>query len=213
MIIQSAFTVAAPPDDVYQLMLDVEKVAPCIPGAQVTGRREDGSYDADVKVKLGPVSMTYRGNVAVEEHDDAERTAKLRAKANEARGQGTAQAVMSMAVAAADDGTSNVSVSTDLLVSGRVAQMGQGIMQDVATRMIGEMARNMEAMLTTGTAPQASDSVKAGSVVGARGCRPRQAHVRARRRRGRRRVGWLRLDAHARACWSRARSSCLRASA
>ena len=99
MIIQSAFTVAAPPDDVYRLMLDVEQVAPCIPGAQVTGRREDGAYDADVKVKLGPVSMTYRGTVAVEEHDDAERTARLRAKANEARGQGTAQAAMTMGVA------------------------------------------------------------------------------------------------------------------
>jgi carbon monoxide dehydrogenase subunit G len=167
MIIQSSFTVAAPPDDVYQLMLDVEKVAPCIPGAHVTGRRDDGAYDADVKVKLGPVSMTYRGTVAVEEHDDAERTAKLRAKANEARGQGTAQAAMTMSVAPAGDGTSNVAVSTDLLVSGRVAQMGQGIMQDVATRMIGEMAKNMEAMLTTGTAPQASDSIRAGSVAGA----------------------------------------------
>jgi carbon monoxide dehydrogenase subunit G len=167
MIIQSSFTVAAPPDDVYRLMLDVEQVAPCIPGAHVTGRREDGSYDADVKVKLGPVSMTYRGTVSVEEHDDVERTAKLRAKANEARGQGTAQATMTMSVAPADDGSSNVAVSTDLLVSGRVAQMGQGIMQDVATRMIGEMARNMEAMLTTGTAPQASDSIKAGGVAGA----------------------------------------------
>ncbi|MDX6526545.1 MAG: uncharacterized protein QOI43_2056 [Gaiellales bacterium] len=167
MIIESSFTVAAPPDDVYHLMLDVEKVAPCIPGAHVTGLRDDGAYDADVKVKLGPVSMTYRGTVAVEEHDDAERTARLRAKANEARGQGTAQAAMTMSVAPADGGGSHVEVSTDLLVSGRVAQMGQGIMQDVATRMIGEMARNMEAMLTTGTAPQASDSVKAGSVVGA----------------------------------------------
>jgi carbon monoxide dehydrogenase subunit G len=166
MIIESAFTVAAPPDEVYQLMLDVEKVAPCIPGAHVLGSREDGAYDAEVKIKLGPVSMTYRGTVKVEEHDDAARTAKLRAKGNEARGQGTAQAVMSMAVTATEGG-SDVAVSTDMLVSGRVAQMGQGIMQDVATRMIGEMARNMEAMLTTGTAPQASDSVKAGSVVGA----------------------------------------------
>src|SRR5882724_2417648 len=77
MIIQSSFAVAAPPDDVYRLMLDVEKVAPCIPGAHVTGLRDDGAYDADVKVKLGPVSMTYRGTVAVEEHDDAERTARL----------------------------------------------------------------------------------------------------------------------------------------
>jgi carbon monoxide dehydrogenase subunit G len=165
MIIESSFTVDPPPDEVYRFMLDVEKVAPCIPGAHILGRREDGSYDAEVKVKLGPVSMTYRGAVKVEEHDDAERTAKLRAKGNEARGQGTAQAVMSMAVAPSDHGGSHVSVSTDLLVSGRVAQMGQGIMQDVAKRMIAEMSRNMEAMLTKGTAPDASDAVKAGSVA------------------------------------------------
>lgn len=167
MIIESSFVVTAPPDDVYRLMLDVEKVAPCIPGAHVLGSREDGSYDAEVKVKLGPVSMTYRGTVKVEEHDDSARTAKLRAKGNEARGQGTAQAVMSMSVTPAEDGGSQVAVSTDMLVSGRVAQMGQGIMQDVAKRMMGEMSRNMEAMLTTGTAPEASDSVKAGSVAAA----------------------------------------------
>ena len=63
MIIESAFTVAAAPDDVYRLMLDVEQAAPCIPGARVTGKRQDGSYDAEVKVKLGPVSMSYKGNV------------------------------------------------------------------------------------------------------------------------------------------------------
>ena len=108
MIIQSSFAVAAPPDDVYHLMLDVEKVAPCIPGAHVIGRRDDGSYDAEVKVKLGPVSMTYRGTVVVEDHDDVERSAKLRAKANEARGQGTAQAVMSMSFAPGYDGSSHV---------------------------------------------------------------------------------------------------------
>jgi carbon monoxide dehydrogenase subunit G len=148
LLIENRFDVAAAPEEVYRLMLDVERVAPCIPGAEVTGRNEDGSYDARVTVKLGPVSMSYRGTVAIDAHDDSARTAALRAKASEARGQGTAQATMAMAVEPAEaGGGSRVSVSTDMLVTGRVAQMGKGIMQDVATRMIGQMARNMEALL------------------------------------------------------------------
>lgn len=147
LVIENRFDVAAAPDEVYRLMLDVERIAPCIPGAEVTGRGEDGSYEARVTVKLGPVSMSYRGTVAIDSHDDAARTAALRAKATEARGQGTAQATMAMAVEATESGGSSVSVSTDMLVTGRVAQMGKGIMQDVATRMIGQMARNMEAVL------------------------------------------------------------------
>ena len=162
LLIENRFEVAAQPDEVYRLMLDVERVAPCIPGAEVTGQGEDGSYDARVTVKLGPVSMTYRGTVAIESHDDAARTAALRAKATEARGQGTAQATMTMAVEAAEAGGSSVSVSTDMLVTGRVAQMGKGIMQDVATRMIGQMARNMEALLDG----DASTSVEAKPVGG-----------------------------------------------
>jgi len=154
MRIENAFDVDAPPPEVYALMLDPARVAPCIPGAEVVGQREDGGYDAKVTVKVGPMTMSYAGVVAIVEHDDAARTASMRARGSEARGQGNVDATMRMAVAGRDGGGSHVGVSTEMQVTGRVAQMGQGIMQDVAVRMIGEMARNMERLLAPAdTAP------------------------------------------------------------
>ncbi len=150
MEIANEFDVAAAPDEVYRLMLDPARVAPCIPGAEVLGEREDGGYDAQVTVKIGPVRMSYKGSVAIVDHDDAARTASMRARGAEARGQGNVDATMRMAVSGRDEGGSHVAVTTEMQVTGRVAQMGQGIMQDVAVRMIGEMARNMEAVLATG---------------------------------------------------------------
>ena len=148
MRIENAFDVAAPPAEVYALMLDPARVAPCIPGAEVVGAREDGSHDAKVTVKVGPMKMSYAGVVSIIEHDDAARTAAMRARGAEARGQGNVDATMRMAVSEREGGGSHIDVSTEMQVTGRVAQMGQGIMQDVAVRMIGEMARNMEALLT-----------------------------------------------------------------
>jgi uncharacterized protein len=147
MRIDNAFDVDAAPSEVYTLMLDPARVAPCIPGAEVTGKRDDGGYDARVTVKVGPVKMSYAGVVSIVEQDDEQRTASMRARGTEARGQGNVDATMRMAVAGRDGGGSHVDVSTDMQVTGRVAQMGQGIMQDVAVRMIGEMARNMETLL------------------------------------------------------------------
>jgi uncharacterized protein len=146
VLIENELTVAADPEQVYRLMLDVERVAPCIPGAVVKRAREDGGFDAQMKVKLGPVSMSYAGSVAIAEQDDAARTAVLKAKGNEARGQGSAQATMRMAVEP-DPAGSRVKVSSEVEVTGRVAQMGKGIMQDVATRMLADMARCMETRL------------------------------------------------------------------
>jgi len=165
MLIENEFAVASDPDAVFALMTDVEKVAPCIPGAEVVGKREDGSYDATSTVKLGPIKMTYKGTVRIAEADPEARTATLLAKGNEARGQGSAQATMKMQVVPAEGGGSTVKVSTDLAVTGRVASMGQGIMKDVAGRMIGEMARNMQTVLAGGQ-PDAPEAVSAAGVVG-----------------------------------------------
>src|SRR5438067_6225301 len=144
MRIENAFDVDAAPDSVYQLMLDPRRVAPCIPGAQVAGERDDGGYDASVAVRLGPMRMAFKGVVAIDSQDDAARTAVMKARGADQRGQGNVDARMTMAVSARDGG-SHVDVATDMTVAGRIAQMGQGLMQDVATRMIGDMARNMQA--------------------------------------------------------------------
>jgi carbon monoxide dehydrogenase subunit G len=166
MVIENEFDVAATPAEVYALMLDPERVGTCITGAEVTGRRDDGSYDAKVTVKLGPVKMTYRGTIAIVESDPTARTATMLAKGAEERGQGTAQATLSMAVTELEAGASHVKVSADMLVTGRVAQMGRGVMQDVARRMIAQMAQNMEALLTDGTQAENGDAVSAGSLLG-----------------------------------------------
>jgi len=166
ILIENEFTVAASPDDTYALMTDVERVAPCIPGAEITGRREDGAFDAVVTMKMGPMQLSYKGEVAIESQDDAQRTAVMRAKATEARGQGTAQALLTMRVTPAEGGAgSHVAVSSDLLITGRVAQMGRGIMTDVAGRMIGEMAKAMEATLLAGAEAKARGEAPPPSVA------------------------------------------------
>ena len=165
MIIENEFEVAATPTEVYALMTDPERVATCLAGAEVTGRREDGSYDANVTVKLGPVKMKYRGTIAIVESDSEARTATMLAKGTEERGQGTAQATLTMAVTPIETG-SHVNVSADMLITGRVAQMGRGVMADVAKRMIDQMAQNMETLLTSGEQAESGDAVSAGSLLG-----------------------------------------------
>jgi len=173
IVIENEFTVAATPEDTYALMTDVERVAPCIPGAAITGKRDAGGYDATVTLKMGPMSLTYKGLIEIVEQDDAARTAVMRAKATEARGQGTVQATLSMEIGDAGNGSSNVKVGSDIFVTGRVAQMGRGIMTDVAGKMIGEMAKAMEATLLAGAeakargeAPPPSVAAEAPSAVG-----------------------------------------------
>ena len=166
MLIENEFTVQAPADEVYQLMLDVERVTPCIPGAEVLGSREDGGFDAKVSMKMGPMSMGYKGSVAVAEQDDEARRAVLSAKGAEQRGQGNAQAKMTMEITDLGAEGSRVKVSSDIMVTGRVAQMGRGIMQDVATRMIGEMAKALEATLKTGSTVKAENPNAIGMVLG-----------------------------------------------
>jgi carbon monoxide dehydrogenase subunit G len=146
ILIENEFDVSASPDDTYALMIDVERVGPCIPGAEIVGRREDGAYDARIAVKMGPLSMSYKGVAEIIEQDADARRAVLRAKGTEQKGQGTAQALMTMAVTPTEVG-SHVKVSSDILVTGRIAQMGRGIMIDVAGRMVGEMAKALEATL------------------------------------------------------------------
>jgi carbon monoxide dehydrogenase subunit G len=165
VIIENEFDVAATPAEVYALMLDPERVATCIMGAEVMDRNDDGSYNAQVTVKLGPVKMKYRGTVAIVESDSEARTASMLAKGAEERGQGTAQAMLNMAVTE-QAGGSHVKVTADMLITGRVAQMGRGVMQDVARRMIGQMAQNMEALLTGGAQAEQEDAVSAGSLLG-----------------------------------------------
>jgi carbon monoxide dehydrogenase subunit G len=139
MRIEQDFEVPAAPPEVYELLVDLERVAPCIPGGEVGPRAEDGSHPATIAVRLGPMRMSYRGKVRIEERDDAANRAVLAADVREQRGQGTAKATMQMAVAASESG-SRVDTLTDVKLTGRAAQMGRGVVDDVAARLVTEMA-------------------------------------------------------------------------
>jgi uncharacterized protein len=146
--ITDEFTIGLPPDRAYPLLLDLEQVTPCMPGAELGAEKEDGARAVKVTVKLGPMRFVYEGTVRIAEHDDAARRAVLVGTARETRGQGSAQASIAMTVAAADAG-SKVEAVADVELTGRAAQMGRGIVQDVAKKMIADMARCLEDRFAT----------------------------------------------------------------
>jgi uncharacterized protein len=137
--LEHSFAVDAPPDAVWPLLLDVERVAPCLPGTESVERIDDRAYRVAVAVALGPMRLSYRGDVAITEADDAGRRAVMSAKATEARGQGTARATITTTLSPEGNGT-RADLVTDLQLTGRVAQMGRGIMVDVSNRLFGEFA-------------------------------------------------------------------------
>ena len=149
MKFENEFDVAAPIEEVYKAILDVERVAPCVPGAQVTERTDEDVYKVAIKVKVGPMSMQYRGEVKIVESDDDQHRAVMRTRAKEARGQGTADASVEMRLDGNGSRTHGT-ISTDVKLSGRAAAMGGGVIQDVSARIIDTFAENLAAMLAGG---------------------------------------------------------------
>ena len=147
MQFSNEFAAPAAPDEVFATLMDVRGVAGCLPGASIGDDTEDGGLEATVAVKVGPIRMSYGGTVHVIERDDAARTASMRVRAREQRGQGTAEATLGLAVVADGNGGSRATVTTDLMVTGRVAQMGAGIMQDVAGSMVNDFAACLSARM------------------------------------------------------------------
>jgi carbon monoxide dehydrogenase subunit G len=143
---ENTFAVKAPIDEVYTALLDLERVAPAMPGAQVLEKLGDERYKVAIKVKLGPVSMTYRGEVAVVERDPEAHTAKLDVKAKEARGQGTATATVDMALAE-EGGQTAGTMKAHVQLSGKAAAMGRGVIQDVSSRLVQQFADNLEGIV------------------------------------------------------------------
>ena len=138
MRLENAFTVPAPVDRAWAVLLDVERVAPCLPGAALDGG--DGrEFSGSMTIKLGPVTSRYRGTVSIEEADEPARRAVLRARARDARGDGTASATISTQLEPACAGT-RVQVVTELQVSGPAAQFGRGVMQDVSGKLMRQFA-------------------------------------------------------------------------
>ena len=139
MRLEHSFTVDAPADAVWPLLMDVQRVAPCLPGTQSVERIDDRTYRVAVVVALGPMRLSYHGELAIAAADEPGRRAVMSAKATEVRGQGTARATITTTLFPEGNGT-RADLVTDLQLTGRVAQMGRGIMVDVSNRLLGEFA-------------------------------------------------------------------------
>src|SRR4051812_28245289 len=151
MKFENTFAVDAPIDEVYATLLDVERVAPCVPGAEVLEKTGDNAYQVAIKVRVGPISMTYRGNVEIVERDDANHRAVMRARARETRGQGTADARVDLSLEQ-ESATTNGTMIADVQLAGRAAAMGRGVIQDVSAKLVSTFAQNLETMLAGGGA-------------------------------------------------------------
>jgi carbon monoxide dehydrogenase subunit G len=149
MHFENTFQVDAPIEQVWEALLDVERVAPCMPGAQVLERKGDDAYAVGIKVKVGPVSMQYRGGVEIVDRDADAHVARMRASAKETRGQGTASADIETRLSGNGSST-GATIVTELQVRGRAAGMGQGVMQDVASKLVETFAANLSHMLGSG---------------------------------------------------------------
>jgi uncharacterized protein len=150
--LENDFVVAAPIDQVWAVLLDLERVASCLPGATITPSDEPNTYLGTMRVKLGPVTMHYKGKATLGTVDEAARTATFTVEGNETRGNGTASATITNRLREAEVGT-KVAVETELSVTGRAAQFGHGIMQDVASAMLSDFAKCLSQVMA-GSAEQ-----------------------------------------------------------
>jgi uncharacterized protein len=156
MKLDNEFTVGVPIDQAWGVLTDLELIAPCMPGAVLTGVK-DGVYTGKVKIKVGPVSAEYAGTARFAEKDDAGYRAVIDARGRDSRGQGNATAVISALLRS--EGTSTVvTVSTDLTIAGRIAQFGSGMIREVSAKLLTQFVECLEAKLSAG-----GDGAGAGS--------------------------------------------------
>lgn len=147
MQIDSTFSVVAPIEKVWDTLMDFERVAGCVPGARILNRLSDDAYQVGMTVKLGPVNMQYKGLLNVVERNAEEHRAVLGGKAQETRGQGTADATVTLSLAEGPGGTTSGTVRAELALSGKAAAMGKSVIGSVTEQMMALFASNLQAML------------------------------------------------------------------
>ncbi|MDA8309809.1 MAG: SRPBCC family protein [Actinomycetota bacterium] len=170
------FTVNVPIDEAWDVLTDVTRIAPAMPGAKLEGVEGD-EYRGVVKVKVGPVTAEYRGAATFVERDASSHRAVLRAEGRETRGQGNATATITATLAPVGEGT-KVSVLTDLSVTGRVAQFGRGVLADVSNKLLGQFVASLERTVLGGGATSGSKSAE-GSAPGESGAPDGEGSSRA----------------------------------
>ncbi|MBB3086993.1 SRPBCC family protein [Geodermatophilus sabuli] len=148
MQLENSFTVPVPIDEAWRVLLDIERIAPCMPGAALDSVTGD-DFTGRVKVKLGPINLTYQGKASFIEKDEAAHKAVIDGRGKDQRGNGTASALITAQLKAEGD-TTRVDVLTDLNITGRPAQFGRGVMTDVGNKLLGQFADKLAAQLGAG---------------------------------------------------------------
>jgi carbon monoxide dehydrogenase subunit G len=171
VLIENSFDVSAPIDHVWSYLQDIEKVVPCMPGAELTETIDESNWRGKVTIKLGPVSMAFAGKVTLEELDEVGHRAVLKASGMEQRGKGAASATITSTLEPGTEGT-RVQIVQDLKVSGQAAQFSRGMMQDVSNKLTQQFAdclqENMQAEEEAGTGAEPAPMVAANPVRGVR---------------------------------------------
>jgi carbon monoxide dehydrogenase subunit G len=160
--LDNSFTVPVPPDAAWKVLLDVARIAPCMPGATVESV-EDDVVTGGIKVKVGPVQLTYRGTATFTERDESTRTIFVNASGKETRGAGTASATVKASLAAAENGATLVEMHTTMNVTGRPAQFGRGVMVEVGGKLVDKFAANLAILLEGDTAAEPAEKTEAVS--------------------------------------------------
>ena len=164
MKLEQSFEVAAPIDEVWEALIDIERVAPNLPGAAVTGRNDDGTYNGTFTIKIGPTTASYTGKLEMENVDETTHTATMQAQGNDKRGQGGAKATIVSKLSPAGESATRVEVDTDYHITGRLARFGRGgMIEDIAVRLLREFASGLQSSLAGG-APAAPAPEQAPAV-------------------------------------------------
>jgi len=148
MKLEQSFEVDAPIEQVWTALIDLQKVAPCLPGAAITGHDDAGTYHGEFQVKLGPTTAAYRGTIRIESADAATHTATLAARGTDKRGQGGASATIVNTLRASEGGGTRVDAVTDFTITGRLASFGRGgMIRDISNRLLRDFAACLQQRL------------------------------------------------------------------
>jgi len=162
MKLEHSFEVAAPIDEVWAALNDLERVAPCLPGAAITEHDEDGTYHGTFQVKLGPTTAAYRGTIKIESADESTHTATLKARGTDKRGQGGASATI-VNTLTEHDGATTVHADTDFSITGRLASFGRGgMMEDISNRLLRDFATCLQSRLADAPTAPSGEEVARG---------------------------------------------------
>ncbi len=165
MQIENGFTVTVPADALWAYLLDVEKIAPCMPGAELTETIDDRTWKGTVHAKFGPVSMSFAGTVSMQERDDAAHRVVLKATGMEQKGKGAANAsVTSWLEPAADPGSTTVKMQADITLTGAAAQMSRGLLPEISKKLTQQFADCLQAGMVAEAPPPATSAEPVGGV-------------------------------------------------